>query len=150
MGHNPCDGRRDSPESVVRSNLSAMCAAFVKRMAYARAVLKVDPEPALQLLADKIAVRASADGIQLKVVTAPRFSSQSIGAVGRAQDAVESQIHCLRLELETRLSIEVTPAIDVWPWLVRHAGWLLERYHLKGNKKTAFEDCLMGNRTKER
>ena len=38
--------------------LSAMCAAFVKRMAYAKAVLKVDPEPALKLLADKIAVES--------------------------------------------------------------------------------------------
>ena len=66
-------------------------------MAYAKAVLKVDPEPALKLLADKIAVRASADGIQLKVETAPKFSSQSIGAVGRSQDAVEGQIRCLRL-----------------------------------------------------
>ena len=32
--------------------------------------------------------------------------------------------------------------MDVWPWLVRHAGWLLERFHVKGNKKTAFEDCF--------
>ena len=47
--------------------------------------------------------------------TAPRFSSQIIGAVGRVQDAVEGQIRCLRLELETRLSMEVTPAVDVWP-----------------------------------
>ena len=46
-------------------------------MAYVRAVLKVDPEPALEALAEKIALRASADGIQLKV------------AVRRAQDAVE-------------------------------------------------------------
>ena len=110
-------------------------------MAYAKAVLKVDPEPALKLLVDKIALRASADGSQLKVETAPRFSSQSIGAVGRAQDAVEGQIRCLRLELETRLSMEVTPVLDVWQWLVRHAGWLLERYHVKCNKKTAFEEC---------
>ena len=115
--------------------------AYVKRMAYAKAILKVDPEPALKLLADKIAVRASADGIQPKFETAPRFSSQSIGAVERAQDAVEGQIRCVRLDLETRLSIEVTPAMDVWPWLVRHAGWLRERCHVKGNKKTAFEDC---------
>ena len=78
-------------------------------MACAKAVLKVDPEPALKLLADKIALRASADGIQLKVKTAKKFSSQSIGAVGRAPDVVEGQIRCLRLELDTRLSIEVTP-----------------------------------------
>ena len=89
-------------------------------MACAKAVLKVDPETALKLLADKIAVRASADGIQLKVETGPGFSSQSIGAVVRAQDAVEGQIRRLRLELDTRLSLEVTPAMDVWPWLVRY------------------------------
>ena len=118
--------------------ITAMCAAFVKRMAYAKAVLKVDPEPALKLLADKIAVRASADGIQLKVETAPRSSRQNIDAVGRAQDAVECQIRCLCLELKTRLSIQVTPAMDVWPWLVRHAGWLLERSHVKGIKKNSF------------
>ena len=110
-------------------------------MVFTKAVLKVDPEPALKLLADKIAVRASAEGVQLKVETAPRFSSQSIGAVGRAQDAVEGPIRCLRLELETCLSLQVSPAMDVWPWLVRHAGWFLERHHVKGNKKTACEDC---------
>ena len=76
-------------KSLKRIRISpAMCAAFVKRMAYAKAVLKFDPEPALKLLADNIALRASADGIQLKVATAPRISSQSIGVVGRAQDAV--------------------------------------------------------------
>ena len=123
-----------STKSEESPHLSAMCAACVKRMAYAKAVLKVDPEPALKLLADKIAVRASADGIRLKVETAPRFSSQSIGAVGRAQDAVEGQIRCLRLELERRLSIEVTPATDVRLWLVRHAGWLLGRQALKNTR----------------
>ena len=102
-----------STKSDENSYLSAMCAAFGKRMAYAKAVLKVDPEPALNVLADKIAVRASADGIQLKVETLPRFSTQRIGADGRAQDVVEGQIRCLRLELETRLSIEVTPAMAV-------------------------------------
>ena len=121
--------------------LSALCAAFVKRMACAKAVLKVDPESVLKALADEIALRASADAIQLKVEIAPRFSSQVIGAVGRTQDAVEGHIRCLRVELETRLSREVTLSMDVWPWLVRHAGWLLERYHVNGNKKTAFEDC---------
>ena len=96
------------------------------------------PRPTLKASADKIALSAGADGIQLKVETTPRFSSQSIGAIGRAQGAVEDQIRCLGLELKTRLSIEATPAMDIWPWLVRHAGSLLERYHVKGNK-TAFE-----------
>ena len=60
-------------------------------MACAKTVLKADPEKA----GDKIALRASADGIQVKVETAPMFSSQSIGAAERAQDAVEGQIGVL-------------------------------------------------------
>ena len=87
-----------STKSDEHAYLSVLCTALVKRMAYATAVPKVDLEPAFKLLADKIALRGSADGIQLKVETAPRFSSQSIGAVGQAQDAVEGQIRCLRLE----------------------------------------------------
>ena len=47
--------------------------------------------------------------------------------MGRAQDAVECQDSRSDLELETRLSLEVTPAMNVWPWLVRHDGWLLEK-----------------------
>ena len=58
-----------STKSDENAYLSPLSTACVKRMAYARAVLKVDPEPALKLLADKIALRASEDGIQLKVET---------------------------------------------------------------------------------
>ena len=47
-----------STKSDENAYLTAMCAAFVKRKAYAKAVLKVDPEPALRSLADKIAARA--------------------------------------------------------------------------------------------
>ena len=87
-----------------------------------------------KVLADKI--------LRQRLVRTPRFSSHSIGAVGLAQDAVEGQIRYLQLELETRPSIAETPTMDIWPWLVRHAGWLLETYHVKGNWKMAFEDCF--------
>ena len=87
-------------------------------MAYAKSVLKVDPELALRSLADKIAVRASADGIQLKVETVTKIQQSEHWRSWRAQDAVEGQIRCSRLALETRLSLEVTPAMDVWPWMV--------------------------------
>ena len=78
-----------STKSDENACLSPLSTACVEQMVYAKAVLKVDPEPSLKLLADKIALRTSADGIQLKIETTPRFSSQSIGAVGRAQHAVE-------------------------------------------------------------
>ena len=71
-----------STKSDENAHLSALGNAFVNRMSCAKEDLKVDPEPALTLLADKMALRTSVDGIQLKAETAPRFSSQSMGAVG--------------------------------------------------------------------
>ena len=63
-------------------------------------------------------------------------------SVQLGQHKTKVRFDALRLELETRLPLEATPAMDVWSWLVRHAGWLLERYHVKGNEQTAFEDCF--------
>ena len=57
------------------ANLSALCTAFVKRMAYAKAVLKVDPEPALKLLANKIALR------QVQVESSSRLRQHQDSAV---------------------------------------------------------------------
>ena len=65
-----------SSKSDASAYLTAMCAAFAKRMAYANAVLKVDSERALRSLADKIAVRASADGVQFKVAVGPEDKMQ--------------------------------------------------------------------------
>ena len=118
-------------------HLTVMCTAFVKRMAYAKAVLKVDPELALRSLADKIANKAGADGIQLKVETTPEHWRR-----WASTRRTKRSVSMLASRVVTRLSLDVTLAMDVWPWLVRHVGWLLERYHVKANKKTAFEECF--------
>eukprot|EP00972_Heterocapsa_arctica_P025962 3821855-Heterocapsa_arctica.AAC.1 len=30
--------------------------------------------------------------------------------------------------------------MTIWPWLVRHAAWLIERFRVRSNKRTAYED----------
>ena len=62
---------------------------------------------------------------------------------------MEGQTRSLRLELETRLSMEVTPAVDVWAWLVRHAGWLLERYHHVEGTRRQHSKIVSGKRYQE-
>ena len=85
---NPMSGAL-STKSDENAYLPALCTPFVKRMANVKTVLRVDPEVALEAGGGTSSrLRASADGIHLKVQTAPRFSSQSIGPAGRAQDAV--------------------------------------------------------------
>ena len=40
------------------------------------------------------------------------------------------------------MSLNGSDTMDMCHMLVRHARWSLERYHVKSNKKTAFEDCF--------
>eukprot|EP00959_Pyramimonas_sp_CCMP1952_P301812 6315014-Pyramimonas_sp.AAC.1 len=82
------------------------------------------------------------DGIKLEIKKTPRFSSQSVGVVGRAQQTAEGQIRTMRLDMEARLGTKIDPSMDIWPWMARHAGWILERYHAKANHRTAYEDCF--------
>ena len=98
-----------STKSDEHAYLTDMCAAFVKRMAYAKAALKVYQELALRSLADKIAVRASVDGIKLKVETAPRFSSQSIGAVGSE--------HKMQWKARFDACVSSWKRVSRWRWL---------------------------------
>eukprot|EP00972_Heterocapsa_arctica_P003125 465073-Heterocapsa_arctica.AAC.1 len=36
-------------------------------------------------------------------------------------------------ELEAKYGFAIKPEDCVWPWLVRHAGWIIERFHIKQN-----------------
>ena len=64
-------------QSLTNTRISQCCALhFFKRMACAKAAPKVDPESG-----GKIALRASADGIQLKVETTPRQHQDSAASV---------------------------------------------------------------------
>ena len=73
---------------------------------------------------------------------APRYSSATLGSVGRMQDLSARQVRTMRADLEGRYGVEVTPASPCWPWLVRHSGCLLDRYHQRANGNTAHPDCF--------
>eukprot|EP00959_Pyramimonas_sp_CCMP1952_P273944 5726112-Pyramimonas_sp.AAC.1 len=60
--------------------ISSACTSFVKRMAYPEAIVKVDPEQALGVIAEKVRQKCLTDGIKLEIKKTPRFSSQSVGA----------------------------------------------------------------------
>eukprot|EP00972_Heterocapsa_arctica_P086094 12689913-Heterocapsa_arctica.AAC.1 len=30
-------------------------------------------------------------------------------------------------------AVEMNPNIVIWPWLVRHSAWLIERFHVRKN-----------------
>ena len=60
--------------------------AFVRRMAYQRCTLRPDNEPALVSMTEKIVAELKKDGIQADLEPPVRYSSQSLGSIGKFQD----------------------------------------------------------------
>ena len=48
----------------------------------------------------------------------------------------------LRLAIESDYVMRFTPEHTSWPRLARHAAWLVEHYHVKGNGRTAHLDAV--------
>ena len=59
----------------------------------------------------------------------------------RAIRSVEDQVRVLRLDVEARYGIQVSANMSLWPWIARHAGWLLTRCKIKGNGCTPYQDA---------
>ena len=78
--------------------------------------------------------------IRMDVEIAPRYSSQSMGTGGPVQKAMHAQVRCMTVHIEKFAGLELHPDMTIWPWLVRHAALFIERFHVRSNKSTAYED----------
>ena len=78
---------------------------------------------------------------RLIVEASPKFSSQSVGGVGRCQRELGKMIRTWKADVQLRTGVALLTESVVWPWLVRHAAWVLMRFRTKGNGKTQFEDA---------
>ena len=110
-------------------------------MAYLRCKIRPDNEPALVNMTEKIVAECKTEFIQIDLEPPVRYSSQSLGSVGKFQDTHQKQIRTMRTDIETLYGIKVDPSMTIWPWLVRHANWLIERFLVRANGATSYEDC---------
>ena len=77
-------------------------------------------------------------GLQLQ--HAPKGSHASNGAAERAIFEVARQVRTLVHALETRYpGYRLKTEGHVFPWLVRHAGWLITRFLVKDDGRTPYE-----------
>lgn len=103
--------------------------------------LRVDQEPSVVELAEQVkALRALRNKYLTLIEKAPRYSSQSLGYVGSMQSFLQGFIRTLRLAVEEAYKMTITPEQNVYTWMVRHSGWVVERYHIKANRSTAYQD----------
>ena len=102
--------------------------------------VKSDNEPALVSLIDAIGRdRAARGGGRMVVEHSPVFSSKSNGFVERAVQSVQGVVRTLRSALESRWGVRLSVDHGIWTWITEYAGWLLTRFQVGSDGKTAYE-----------
>ena len=101
-----------------------------------KAILMTDGEHAIKALAEAAAKEMK--GLQLQ--HAPKGSHASNGAAERAILEVARQVRTLVHALEARYpGYRLKTEGHVFPWLVRHASWLITRFLVKDDGRTPYE-----------
>ena len=88
--------------------------------------LRSDSEQAIVGLAQQVALKRPQEATILE--TTAVASSSSLGGAERYAQALAGQVRCLRLVVRQTWRREVSAASPYFPWMVLHAGWLLNRF----------------------
>ena len=98
--------------------------------------LRTDPEESMVALAKQVHNKWMSKMILEKTLVA---SHQSIGGVERFHRMIQDQVRTIKIEIEQALKAEIASNLPVATWTVRHASWLIYRYHRnKDLKSTCF------------
>ena len=117
-------------------------ADFLRRLGHREVQILRDQEPALIALVNGTVAECNSMNILVDPRDAPRYSHASLGAMGRAQQTIQKQIRALRTDVHVRYGIWLSTDRPAWPWMVRHAAWLVDRFAVKANGRTCYEDAF--------
>ena len=120
---------------------------FISQLGHVQLSICTDGEPTILQVANEIrdemnTKRSKGEEVKVRTEQAPRYSPQSLGAVGAAQSILKGDAMTLKSSLEEKVGLEVTPSMNLWPWLIRHAVWARARFGAKANLRTAYEDAF--------
>ena len=101
---------------------------YFKNLRYDKIILQHDGEPAIRALANSIQRHVGASKVSVR--EAPPKQHQSQGTVESMNGFAASQIRTLWLDVRQRYP-ELDVSSNLTPWLVRHAAWLIARYHTR-------------------
>lgn len=103
-----------------------------KTLRHSKCILHTDDEPAMRSLVNFVTLRTEREGRTAIAEVAPRYSSGSSGLAEALINKEQGQIRTLRLDTEHRYAMTIEVDSVAWPWLVKHANWLLARYEVHG------------------
>ena len=103
-------------------------------------IVKSHNEPALtSLIASWSAMRAMTSGSRMIIENSPVGSSKSNGIAERATQSVQGKIRTIRSDIEGRWGLKIDATHSILPWIAEHAGFLLTRFEVGRDGKTACE-----------
>ena len=136
---------RSRPTREQFPHLIKMVVTFLELMRHEKIKLRSDQDPSLKALI--LAVKAQWPHSVL-IEESPLYSSESNGRAERAIQTVRRLGASLRVALELRLGLRLSSSHPAWSWLIRHAAWLRNRFHVKSNGRTCYEELRRGTRAR--
>ena len=124
--------------------------AFLREMGveHRDVVAKSDSEPAVVSILNEVDKIRAGSGVGSFVhERSVTGDSRSNGIVERAAQSFEDMVRVLKTALEARWNVKVPPNHPVAPWLIEYAAFLLDRFEVGADGKTACERCK-GKRAK--
>ncbi|CAE7268415.1 unnamed protein product, partial [Symbiodinium sp. CCMP2592] len=98
-----------------------------------------DPEASIKQIINSVVACRSRLGLHTQTRLIPRGSHESNGMVERTIQTVRANSRTLRAHLEERAKIKVEGHTHVFPWLMRHAAFLLNRFSVPVRGNPPFE-----------
>eukprot|EP00929_Paragymnodinium_shiwhaense_P111971 TRINITY_DN8021_c0_g1_i4.p1 TRINITY_DN8021_c0_g1~~TRINITY_DN8021_c0_g1_i4.p1 ORF type:complete len:1618 (+),score=271.11 TRINITY_DN8021_c0_g1_i4:701-5554(+) len=115
----------------------AVARETIKFTGRSKIVLLCDQERPIMKLAECMRRGQTAE---IALINTPVGSSASAGGIERANYEVEQQCRTMRSRFEEVYpGLRVTMGHSIMPWLIRHASWLICRFQIKADGKTAYE-----------
>ena len=91
-----------------------------------------------QFITNLLKTTALKMGGHMFVRQSPAYSSQSQGSIERFHRTLAGQIRTIRSQLQDNYDRTIKGQQPIMPWMVRHAAYLLNRYHVHSDGNTSF------------
>ena len=104
---------------------------------YERVEIKTDGEPSIMEIARRVQSRRDR---MTSLAQSSVGGHQEVGAVERANGAIQAQLRAYYLDVLDRMKVRIIPGALLFPWMLRHSAWTVVRYQSdQKTKQTPYE-----------
>eukprot|EP00435_Cladocopium_sp_Y103_P060007 s42_g21.t1 len=115
------------------------------KVGYKRLIMRSDNEPSIKAL--KSAVKAAVSGVEVVLEESKTGDSRSNGMIESAVKECKRQCRAMKSALQEHIGAEIDDKHPLLSWVARHGCFLVSRYRLGQDGRTAYER-LKGKRWK--